>query len=852
MQDLPDWRLLAQPSKATSPIPAVLSNHPLADLWTAIYEGRYLDVLRSDTGRHVLGLTGSTTEGTTYEDQLATQLANSPAEARAELHAGILAVGVALLQLFVQQGWTGPRLELDTAEIIPPVLANTLGAPADWTAALLKLLEVDGERAYHLTSDPYLLVLSRILLVRTLCGVADDDAEPAAEGPMAPPSAAWWAARCLRLHQSLLDENAATLASQIRTLQDRTGKILTATANQEDAPTLPESLRSELLARYYLERGLVNEIYDRHHESVADFTRAQEASGLQWKVTGALGRRTKFQKFDVSQLVVMAESASLDSQVDSNAKAASANDAKAPHTLALNDDTVLESIHYTDGGDPTEQGNLRIIDQCVLLAFCLNIKNTNPSDGLTFEQMKPYVSRVISHPNNWMVHTMALVLRSRLEAEGSRTVERSALQLQALVDQMPSAESHVTERLAYFYTLQLPSRWELEKELALRFASLGVFRSALEIFERLEMWDEVISCYQMLEQASVAEKIVRERLAVTPDDPKLLCLLGDLTNDPAHWERAWEVSGHRYARAMRSLGGRHYHEKRYSESIACYERALALNPLFENSWFMLGCAGLQVEDWATAARAFLRTTNLDPDNAEAWSNLASCYLRQDKKLDALGAFRMAARKHHDSWRIWSNYLYVSIDLGFFSEAIAALDRVIALSYPKRQDDCLDVDVLNTIVQAAIRDRVDVHGVPVGRQAAVIERLLVNSITTRITSVPRVWKICADFWFWQKRYAQALDAHLKAYRCLVTNPALDHDQAVFVEVAEGALELTDAYRNLGPLPATPDGDAVTAADWNYQARLILRSLIGRTKDTFGDHPLHDRLTETLAELKAPKT
>ena len=44
--------------------------------------------------------------------------------------------------------------------------------------------------------------------------------------------------------------------------------------------------------------------------------------------------------------------------------------------------------------------------------------------------MLPYVTRVLQHPNNWMVHSMGLLLKARLEAESLRTRDRAALQLQ--------------------------------------------------------------------------------------------------------------------------------------------------------------------------------------------------------------------------------------------------------------------------------------------------------------------------------------------------------------------------------------------------------------------------------------
>ena len=48
-----------------------------------------------------------------------------------------------------------------------------------------------------------------------------------------------------------------------------------------------------------------------------------------------------------------------------------------------------------------------------------------------------------------------------------------------------------------------------------------------------------------------AEELVKRRLEVAPDEPRLWCALGDLTLDDACYQRAWECSGHRNARWAR-------------------------------------------------------------------------------------------------------------------------------------------------------------------------------------------------------------------------------------------------------------------------------------------------------------
>lgn len=60
------------------------------------------------------------------------------------------------------------------------------------------------------------------------------------------------------------------------------------------------------------------------------------------------------------------------------------------------------------------------------------MKNNNPQHGLTNEEMMAYVMRVHANPNNWLVFSTCLLLKSRLESEKVRTSERAALQIQVI------------------------------------------------------------------------------------------------------------------------------------------------------------------------------------------------------------------------------------------------------------------------------------------------------------------------------------------------------------------------------------------------------------------------------------
>ena len=114
----------------------------------------------------------------------------------------------------------------------------------------------------------------------------------------------------------------------------------------------------DLLSRYWLEYGLAHHHYGNDTLAKSYFEVSQQHTGLDWTMTGALGRRTKFQTFDVTQLVLHASSVSVSDATPKN----------APKTLELQDDVLLENVKFTDPQGQQQQ-NLSVIDQCLLLAF---------------------------------------------------------------------------------------------------------------------------------------------------------------------------------------------------------------------------------------------------------------------------------------------------------------------------------------------------------------------------------------------------------------------------------------------------------------------------------------------------
>ncbi|KAK6362325.1 hypothetical protein TWF730_006020 [Orbilia blumenaviensis] len=692
---------------------------------TALSAGDYLTILTSPLAASLLRPTSLSSLPTNdlvanYKSHLKTAIATSSSH-RLEL----LILGIASLQAYLQTTSTGPPLPLKEVELLPQSISSDKAVKA-LKDALVRELSVDGEAAYHLLPYPVVFTLAKEVLTSSVL-LGRDDAD--AEGLV---TAKWWRIRVNFAHQRILREVSSSLHDDIYSDLAELEKLIFPDGGDDDnggstgaaaAAGFSAKVTSDLKARYLVERSTIHSFYGYDAKVRKDLEAAAAVTGLQYAITGRLGKRTKFQVDDISQLVVLAKSTEeyeggaapktisyvQDGEPKKEEPEPTVGDDKKvmPTQFDLNDDTLLEAISFTpvtaeileaaalppslSALDPSSQPTLQPIDSIILLHLAESIKNTNPADGLTREQMSPYAERVLQHSTNWSIHTMGLLVRSRLEAYRSRTVERSLLQLQVVVDQIVAAtasedntadvstflpkpkedeSASVSERLEFAFPLGLPTRWGVEAELAARWVDMGGLRTAVGIYERLGMWAEVALCWAAVEKEEKAVGVVRrmlfegelpradddiepdiggdedldEEIIITDDDeiepverdppppeaPRLWCILGELEKNPDHFRKAWEVSGRRYARAQRSLGVYHLRKKEYSEAIAAYKLALKSNPLNGPAWFQCGCAMLEVADWDGAVEAFMRVIGIDDTDAEGWSNLATALLRRGK------------------------------------------------------------------------------------------------------------------------------------------------------------------------------------------------------------------------------
>jgi tetratricopeptide (TPR) repeat protein len=276
-----------------------------------------------------------------------------------------------------------------------------------------------------------------------------------------------------------------------------------------------------------------------------------------------------------------------------------------------------------------------------------------------------------------------------------------------------------------------------QRELATTLVSLGSTASALEVFERLQLWEDVITCYHSIGRSGKAESIIREQL-LQKETPTMWCLLGDVTKDGQYYQKAWEVSGQRSSRAQRSLGMLHLRGKKFAECVQCLRKSTNINFLQEGVWFSMGYAANEIGDYDTALESFHNCVTLEPDHGEAWNNLAAIYIKKKNKSKAHLMLQESLKQNFENWKVWENYLLVSTDTGAFKDAITAFHRLIDL-----KEKYYDVEVLGHLVAAIVGNMVDNSGQKVSHLRKDLGELC-GRIVSKVSTDPLVWKLYSDF------------------------------------------------------------------------------------------------------------
>jgi tetratricopeptide (TPR) repeat protein len=182
-------------------------------------------------------------------------------------------------------------------------------------------------------------------------------------------------------------------------------------------------------------------------------------------------------------------------------------------------------------------------------------------------------------------------------------------------------------------------------------------------------------------QPEVLEEAVSPRLKLTADDylEKGEILLSEKRYEDAIacYNKAVKIEPEK-AVAWFKLGIANSRVKRYNDAIACYDKAIELKPDYHQAWRDRGVALGNLRHHQEAFISFDKATQFKKDDAVAWLNRGLALEELEEYDIAIASFDKVIELKPDSYKAWNHRGYGLVRLGYDEEALLCFDKALSI------------------------------------------------------------------------------------------------------------------------------------------------------------------------------
>ena len=690
----------------------------------------------------------------------------------------------------------------------------------------------------------------------------------------------YWYCRIICIHLSFFTQNVFMYENEEMELLQNFFKGNTALINILLQELDDLDLNEKLQQMYYLESCKVSILLQNEHLYAADCLKKYSAlSKIDYVLTGCQTQRTKYQTNFHNNLIILAESAKdqilLEDDFFNNEKDS------AVENLKLNHDTLLDRPVYTKQEnveeiadeisnlpdynnkflktvsasseiperlaalDYNKQPKLSFFDEVHFLLRLEAIKVSSPAkDPLVEQELMAIIERLTSNIENCnsLIFTYTLWERSLIETNKAKTIERALLQMEQLINDLQDAAFQFDSQ--FFYLLPPKPTWTLQSQLAEKYMELGVVKSAMEIYRRLHMINELALCHCAVGEEDEGLKLLEARLAENPNEYRSMSIIGDIKQDPSYWEKAWN-KGH-YVNAKISLAKYTYYKlSKPEEAIEHFKECNILRQSFDNI-YLYGCLAIQSEKWEDAKQAFQKCVQLDETNLKSWSNLGAALIELEMYEQAYAAFSKAVSLTHGSnklsnnnWQVVQNLMILSLRLNKWSDVLNCYTKLL------ESQNLIDLEIIQELFEQLTMEKNS--QLYQNQLIEFFEKILPTKISSvQGSEITNVYKILSRYELLQKRPWNALNYAEISFRHVLNNVALTTDKSVFLKAMDELRDLLSSYENLGPMDGRIEGSLV-CKNWKYKCKMTIKLFMGKCGNYWSNEAEWDELLELRNEF-----
>ncbi len=185
-------------------------------------------------------------------------------------------------------------------------------------------------------------------------------------------------------------------------------------------------------------------------------------------------------------------------------------------------------------------------------------------------------------------------------------------------------------------------------------------------------------------QLQMAEAAYRKILAINPDHPDALHLLGVLAHQVGRHEIAIELINKaihfnpHIPYYYNNIGAALMAQGKFEEAAASYQKAIQIKPDYAEAYYNLGVALKDQGRLEETVSAYQRAIQIKPDYAEAYYNLGGTYQTLGRIEAAISAYQKALQVQPDYPEVYNNLGNALREQGKIDEALSCYQEVIRL------------------------------------------------------------------------------------------------------------------------------------------------------------------------------
>uniref|UniRef100_A0A8B9HZX6 Tetratricopeptide repeat protein 27 n=1 Tax=Astyanax mexicanus TaxID=7994 RepID=A0A8B9HZX6_ASTMX len=474
---------------------------------------------------------------------------------------------VTCLNLFAQSNWTGPPVNLHVADFLPAAL-----------------LEAYSEVLYQYYV--FLFIYLFIYFLLDFCQRFE-----------------WYL--YVALHQQVLEEKSPQLFDLAKSCMEKVCKREELFSSQT---------HKNLSLLFHLECSYTCLTYYDFLKAKERLQKARDLAALNINMTGALGKRTRFQENFLAQLIL---------------------DVKRKE----NSPFIESESSFSPAPTPKDLLNLLY---CI---FLIDFQKNNPVHKLNDEELLAFTTCLLSQPKFWSVEVTSLCLRTKMERTSSRRVERAMMQTQTLVDFFTETSCPVLERLKMFYSCRAPPHWEIQAE--------EILRRELEKKETPSLFcllGDVLKDPQYYDQAW---ELSKHRSARAQRSRALFHLRNkEFQQCVECFERSLRINPMQLG-VWFSLGCAYFALEGYEGAAKAFQRCVKLEPDNSEAWNNLSTAYIKLRQKEKAFHTLQEALRCNFERWQIWENfIAVC-------ID-VGEFSEAIRAYHRLMDLRDKYKDVEV------------------------------------------------------------------------------------------------------------------------------------------------------------------------------------------------